>query len=660
MTRHLRRRLFIFVGTAVLALGALSQAQARTFQSSDFRTLVGLSAPAISRDGRFAALVVSRINWDEDTYSTDIDLVDLATRARRTLTHDRHDVDAPSFSPDGTKLAFLADAGSGDDATVQVWVMPLDGGDAKTITSAGDGVQEYTWRPDGSGVAYAAADPKPKRSGADRFRDSFIFSTEPIVAHSEPRPAHVFVASADGGKPKQLTFGAASDSNLAWSPDGKTVAYTVNPNAILNDSYVSHIELVDVSTSKRWRLTNRDFFESGPFFSPDGKHIAYSYSLGDNQSNQVEMYVTSPAGGEGASSTKACDCNVGDAAWLPDSSGLLISTVDHTSGVVRAQSLDGTSTNVELGDVHVTSSLAGAIAADGSMVFVGSGVKQPSELYLRAKNGLPQKITDYNRAVEGLDLADAETIDYQTTMGIAGDALLFTPPGFDPHRRYPLVLKIHGGPTSASVRGFDSFAQLMAARGWLVLEPNYRGSTNLGLAYMRGVLYDPEDGPGKDIMAAVDAVRSRGVVDDHRIAVSGWSYGGIMTAWMISKYHIWNAAVSGASVNDWSTDYGVADDSQSDAALFHGSPYVAGNQAEWRRASAISYVKDVTTPVLILSDIGDNRDPFATSSMYWRALRDNHKDATLRVWPVPGHFPADPVRTLDVYEHWMDYIQAHF
>jgi dipeptidyl aminopeptidase/acylaminoacyl peptidase len=128
---------------------------------------------------------------------------------------------------------------------------------------------------------------------------------------------------------------------------------------------------------------------------------------------------------------------------------------------------------------------------------------------------------------------------------------------------------------------------------------------------------------------------------------------------MISKYHIWRAAVSGASVNDWTTDYGVADDADSDRALFHGSPFVA-DPAEWRRASAISYVRDVTTPVLILSDVGDNRDPFATSAMYWRALRDNQKDATLRVWPVDGHFPRDPVRAADVYDHWIDYIAGHF
>ena len=133
-----------------------------------------------------------------------------------------------------------------------------------------------------------------------------------------------------------------------------------------------------------------------------------------------------------------------------------------------------------------------------------------------------------------------------------------------------------------------------------------------------------------------------------------------MTAWMISKYHIWKAAVSGASVNDWITDYGTADDSLADVDLLHGSPFVGSNAAEWRRVSAITYARDVTTPVLILSDVGDNRDPFATSSMYWRALRDNGKDATLRVWPVAGHFPEDPVRTVDIYHYWIEYIASHF
>jgi dipeptidyl aminopeptidase/acylaminoacyl peptidase len=223
-----------------------------------------------------------------------------------------------------------------------------------------------------------------------------------------------------------------------------------------------------------------------------------------------------------------------------------------------------------------------------------------------------------------------------------------------------VVVYLHGGPGDPSMSIFDFWAQVMAARGWLVLRPNYRGSPNLGLKYQRAILYDPEDGPGKDVMSALAVVQKRGIVDRTRIAVSGWSYGGIMTAWLISKYHFWRAAVSGASVNDWITDYGTADDSLADADMLHGSPFVGRNAAEWRRVSAITYAHDVTTPVLILSDVGDNRDPFATSSMYWRALRDNGKDATLRVWPIAGHFPEDPVRIVDVYHYWIGFIAQHF
>jgi dipeptidyl aminopeptidase/acylaminoacyl peptidase len=253
----------------------------------------------------------------------------------------------------------------------------------------------------------------------------------------------------------------------------------------------------------------------------------------------------------------------------------------------------------------------------------------------------------------------AQRITFKTGTGALADGVLYLPPHFAAGRKYPTVVYIHGGPDDPSMLIFDFWAQVMAARGWLVLRPNYCGTPNLGIKYQRAILYDPEDGPGRDIIAALNAVRARGIVDASRMAVSGWSYGGIMTAWMISKYHIWKAAVSGASVNDWITDYGTADDSLADADLFHGSPFIGTNAQEWRRASAITYARDVTTPVLILSDVGDNRDPFATSSMYWRPLRDNGKDASLRVWPVQGHFPNDPVRTVDVYHYWIAFIAEH-
>jgi dipeptidyl aminopeptidase/acylaminoacyl peptidase len=667
MKHWLMHRQFLAIVPIVVGLQSpLFAAQQRTIVEDDLRSLVGVSSPVIAPDGRHAVVLVSRIAWDDDRRDSELVMIDLTTHAQRTLTYHRTGLGDPSFSPDGTRLAFLADEGSDKEARRQVFVLPLSGGDAHPVTNAKDGVEQYTWRPDGRAIAYAAADPLPDRKGADRFRDSFIFTTEPITDRDRPQPVHLFVTQLSGGTATQLTFGSQSvvsgeaESTISWSPDGSTIAFTIAPNAILNDESASRVAVLNVTTHQLHYLTGHTAWESNPLFSPDGKWIAYAYSKGDDQVNLVDLYVTTPGGGEGKVIGASIDRTVRDFAWSPDSKSLLVTVPDATTKALYREPLSGPAQRVDIGDLAIASGLDGAIGKDGALLFVASSTKQPSELFYRGPNASAVKLTDFNATIANLQLGDSQQITFPTSLGITGDAVLVTPPGFTPARKYPLVVYIHGGPTSSSMRAFDFYAQVMAARGWLVLRPNYRGSDNLGLAYQRAVLYDPEEGPGKDIMAALDAVRSRGIVDDRHIAVSGWSYGGIMTAWMISRYHIWSAAVSGASVDDWATDYGVADDSLSDMDLFHGSPYVAGNAEEWRRASAITYASDVTTSVLILSDVGDNRDPFATSSMYWRALRDNHKDATLRVWPVDGHFPDDPVRTADVYHYWIDFIAQHF
>jgi dipeptidyl aminopeptidase/acylaminoacyl peptidase len=222
------------------------------------------------------------------------------------------------------------------------------------------------------------------------------------------------------------------------------------------------------------------------------------------------------------------------------------------------------------------------------------------------------------------------------------------------------VLVIHGGPTSATSLSFDRLGELLAAHGWLVLEPNYRGSNNLGHTYLASIFNDVSAGPGRDIMAAVGAVQARGIVDPQRIAVSGWSYGGVMTTWMITHYHLWNSAVSGAAVTDWIADYAIADDLDSDLYLFHGSPFLSANRATWLREESITYVHDVTTPVLLIADRGDARVANVSSYEFFHALRDLGRPVEFVVYPVDGHFPHDPARTADVYARWIRYIGDHF
>lgn len=633
---------------------------------SDYRHLVDLKSPVIAPDGKHAVLLVTRILWDDDKRTTDLVAVDFASGAQQTLVAHREGLSDPAFSPDGSTLAFLADDGAAKDSHTQIYFMPATGGDARAVTHGTADVEQFAWSPDGRAFAFAAADQQPARSGSERFRDSFVFTTEPIVAREFPSPVHLFTVALDGGAPTQITFGAQSvatgeaESTLSWSPDGKAIAFTLVPNAILNDQSYSRVAVVDIATRSVRTITGKTAWEGDPRFSPDGAHIAYSCSKGDSQINLTLICVTSPRGGPGSPISASIDRPVSDFTWSADSKSLFLAAPDRAMVALYRVSLTGRAVRLDSDGFNISSPLENAIAPDGSMVFVATSTMQPAELFMRSSEGVTRRITDFNRAISSLPLAAAQRITFPTTTGTRADAVLYFPPGYEPGKRYPLVVFIHGGPTSSSTLSFSFWAQAMAARGWLVLQPNYRGSDDLGLTYQRAVLYDPEDGPGKDVMAAIAAVRARSIVDTSRIAVGGWSYGGIMTAWMISKYHIWKAAVSGASVDDWITDYGTADDSLADEDLFHGSPFVGSNAPEWRRASAISYVANVTTPVLILSDVGDNRDSFATSSMYWRALHDNHKDATLRVWPVSGHSPHDAVRQADVYQYWIDYIAEHF
>jgi dipeptidyl aminopeptidase/acylaminoacyl peptidase len=212
----------------------------------------------------------------------------------------------------------------------------------------------------------------------------------------------------------------------------------------------------------------------------------------------------------------------------------------------------------------------------------------------------------------------------------------------------------------ASTVAFDMRAQLFAARGWLVFSPNYRGSSNLGRAYQHAVVNDAGAGPGRDVMAGIEAVKSLGIVDDDRIAVSGWSYGGFMTTWLTAHYGGWAAAVAGAPMTDWFDWYTLSDLNVWTAYGLGGSPWKDGNDEGYRRQSPITHAHRIRTPMLILSNTYDPRVSVTQSFKLYSVLRDHGVPVKFIAYPVPGHYPADPVHRRDVLRRWMDWIEDHF
>ena len=284
----------------------------------------------------------------------------------------------------------------------------------------------------------------------------------------------------------------------------------------------------------------------------------------------------------------------------------------------------------------------GNVARNGALVFVGSTPMHPPELYLLASpEAKPVALTDLNAAVARAPLGHDVAVDWIGPNGFHEDGILTYPPGYDASskKKLPLVLLIHGGPQGASTLGWAPQAQLFASHGYLVFQPNYRGSTNLGDAYQRAIAKDAGDGPGKDVMAGVAAVETLGIVDTSRIAVSGWSYGGFMTSWLIGHYHIWKAAVTGASLDDWLDDYNIASTTTPTCRSFGGSRANPKYTAMWREQSPIAYATQVTTPTLIIGDIGDNNVTITNSFKLYHALKDNDVPVKFVAYPVRGHSP---------------------
>jgi len=241
--------------------------------------------------------------------------------------------------------------------------------------------------------------------------------------------------------------------------------------------------------------------------------------------------------------------------------------------------------------------------------------------------------------------------------GEVSDALqgLTCPPDFSPSQKYPLVLLIHGGPRAASMLIFSAPAQLMAAKGWLVFQPNYRGSDNLGGAYQRAIVNDAGEGPGHDVMAGIEAVKQKGIVDDTRMAVSGWSYGGYMTTWMLGHYDIWKAAVAGAAVTDQ-----LDQSTLGDAANARGATSAWINPQSMERARAqspITYASKIKAPTLILHNVGDYRVTITQSYKLFHALKDAGVTTQFFAYPISGHNATDPVRQRDVQRRWVEWLE---
>jgi dipeptidyl aminopeptidase/acylaminoacyl peptidase len=479
---------------------------------------VGLSNPRISPDGSSIVLCISRVNYDENRFDMELVQVDVASGSRKVLT--RRNVSQVRWSPSGKKLAFLAKV---DDKS-QIFVMPIDGGEAMQVSHAPMGVSSYSWRPDGEAFAYIMKDEPEEVEGPERHNKAFEADVNYLLREA-PRSHHLWLLILEGGEAKRLTSGewsVAFNSDYAWSPDGKEIAFGWQPKPGPRYWMDISIRILHVETGSIRRLNDISHRISNLAYSPDGKYISYHYPHDGDSRYGDEIFIAPAEGGDGKIFTPDLDRNVMVSRWMPDSDSLLFWAFDSTVLALWLQSIDGSRKRLDVGKAIVGPGYT--VSRTGQIALIALETYLPAELYyMETPESLPRRLTDFNTEIAALDLGEQATIRWRGADDFDMDGVLTFPPDYQPGKAYPLVLYIHGGPKNASYIGFSSRAQLLASHGWVVFQPNYRGSDNLGNEYTAAIWNDAGDGPGRDVMSGVELLIEKGIADPSRMAVSGWS-----------------------------------------------------------------------------------------------------------------------------------------
>ena len=659
----------ICLSAALLALTSLAAAAASApISLTDFRMLVYIASPQFSPDGAQIAFLTARSDFVHDRYDATLRVISTAGGEPRTLAEDIRDLDMPRWSPDGRTLAFLGKVGERES---QIYTVPAAGGTPTELSDASSGVQQYAWSPDGSTIAYVTPDDSPL-SAKDRrtHQDLFDIGDDDYLVDKPAVPSHIWLLSVKDGKSRQLTRGSTSvletpapivggPSEPSWSADGRWIVYAQQADANDSDSDRTTIIAVNAASGEERPLTGHDTYEYTPRFAPTGDEVAYLYLHGPGALSDVDLFVGSAEGGAVRDVSADLDRDIlSSFAWLPDGSGVVVMADDRVSSKVYVQPLHGPGHALNLGTLNA---LDIASSAKGALAVVADSVTQAPELYvLRTPDSAPERLTRFNNRFADYTYPKSVEVRWHAPDGQADDGILTYPNGYLPGKRYPLVVYTHGGPEAASTQDFDvleigPLRDLFAARGFLVFEPNYRGSDNLGNAHEHAIYRDPGAGPDSDVISGITVLEKQGIVDTTRIAAVGHSYGGYMTTWLISHQHFWRCAVVADGAVDWTEEYELSGAGNLAWARdsLGGSPWDEQSAALYRTGSAMTYAGDITTPTLVISGTDDPTVPITESFALYHALRS--RGIPVRFIGIPGahHLPQDPVH-LELYFRAID------
>lgn len=659
------------------ALGAAAmlpplQAQApqkRLLTVDDYFRIQRVSDPQITPDGQWVAYVVSTSDLAKDRSESRVWMVPAAGGEPIALTVKGSSSSSPRWSPDGKYLAFLSARSEGE---TQVWLLNRQGGEAEQLTQVKQGVNGFEWSPDAARLALVIRDQTPEQAGDTTWIGHTAKTQRPWVidrlqfkrdgaGYLDRRRNHLYVFDLVTKVLRQLTAGDWDNSGPAWSPDGRLIAFTSNRDTV-DGSYNSDIWIVSSDDTTKGgtirRLTTEPGQDGGPAWSPDGRWIAYQRQPSADPVALIydpqHIAVIPAGGGAPRALTARLDRDIGSLEWAPDGRslwGVLEDSGDNH--LVRVNAQTGEVTRV----VDGARSVGGfSLSKGGAVAALISEPHLPSEVFAIGSSQ-PRQLTRTNRTLlDSLWLGEVRSIDARSRDGTMVEVFVYTPADYQAGRRYPTLLRIHGGPVSQYDRGFNFDAQLFAANGYVVVMANPRGSSGYGAAFSRAIFADWGAKDYEDVVGAVDEAVRLGYADPDRLGVGGWSYGGILTNYVITKTPRFKAAISGASETLYTSNYGH-DHYQYLWEIELGLPW--RNQEGWDRISPFWSVEKITTPTLWMGGERDWNVPILNSEQMYQAMKRLGRTTQLVIYPGQSHGISRPTYQKDRWLRYLEWYRRH-
>lgn len=636
-----------------------------------------ISDPQVSPDGQ---QIVYQRNFKDvmtDGNRSNLWLINFDGTENRPLTTGNRNDFSPRWSPDGKKVLYL----SSSDGSVQMYLRWLDSDAEAKLTNLTSSPGNVQWSPDGKWIAFTMSVPykdKPlvnlpqKPQGAEwttppKYIDKMKFKADG-AGFLKDAYAHIFLLSADGGHARQLTTGDYNHGgNFCWSNDGKSIIFSANRHEDWEyEPANSEIHEIDIASGNIKTLTSRKGPDSSPQISPDGKLIAYTgydeQYLGYQQS---KLYVMNRDGSNPRQISGNFDRNIGSINWAADSKGLFFQYDDEGNTKVAYMSLDGKVTDLtnNVGGLSLGRPYGGgqySVAKNGNIAFTHSTPDHPADLAVSNSKGMAAKrLTNVNEDLFNYKkLGEVEEIWYESSYdGRQIQGWICKPPNFDPNKKYPLMLEIHGGPFSNYGDRFSAEVQLYAAAGYVVLYTNPRGSTSYGAEFGNLIHHNYPSQDYDDLMSGVDAVIDKGYIDESNLYVTGGSGGGVLTAWIVGKTDRFKAAVVAKPVINWASFVLHADNPAFFAKYWFGKMPWEDPDAYWKR-SPLSLVGNVTTPTMLLTGEQDYRTPMSETEQYYTALQLNKVETALVRIQESGHGiankPSNLINKVSYVLGWFD------